>query len=179
MFHWLKEKFIYNKKVIVSGRFGSKRLWLLLFYYLLKLSNHKHLILQSVSRNSNSCHLSLLELRQTLQHKYKRLVPANAWVKSSIVGWGLFLSRVYMDITIPGVQKPHCEPWALAIRSCERTHHPTAEMINQDDDEWVKQTGPKLTCTGWILVLVLPMPSTVVTAAPWSWQIGSRQALAE
>lgn len=35
-----------------------------------------------------------------------------------------------------------------------------------------------LTCTGWILVLVLPMPSTVVMAAPWSWHSGRRQALA-
>lgn len=40
-------------------------------------------------------------------------------------------------------------------------------------DEW----RATLTCTGWILVLVLPIPSTVVTAAPWSWQIGRRQAL--
>lgn len=44
-------------------------------------------------------------------------LPPRASLMSSTVGWGLFLSRVYMDITIPGVQKPHWEPWALAIRS--------------------------------------------------------------
>jgi len=31
----------------------------------------------------------------------------------------LFRSRVYIDITIPGVQKPHWEPWDLASLSWE------------------------------------------------------------
>ena len=37
---------------------------------------------------------------------------------SSMSGLGLFLSRVYMDMTMPGVQKPHWEPWEEAIRCC-------------------------------------------------------------
>lgn len=52
-----------------------------------------------------------------------------------------------MDITIPGVQNPHCEPWALAIRS------------------W----------TGCSLVLVDPIPSIVVTAKPCMLQTGAKQ----
>ena len=43
-----------------------------------------------------------------------------------------------MDITKPGVQKPHCEPWLLASRAC----------------------------TGWRPLLTEPRPSTVVTAQP-------------
>lgn len=53
--------------------------------------------------------------KQTTQMRVN--TPARAWVMSSMVGCGLFLSRAYVDITIPGVQKPHWEPWALAIRS--------------------------------------------------------------
>ena len=44
--------------------------------------------------------------------------PPNALSISSSVGITLFLSNVYIDITIPGVQKPHCDPWAFAMRSC-------------------------------------------------------------
>lgn len=36
-------------------------------------------------------------------------------------GCGWFLSSVYMDITIPGVQNPHCVPWLLAILSWKHT----------------------------------------------------------
>lgn len=36
-----------------------------------------------------------------------------------------------------------------------------------------------LTWTGWTLVFVLPTPSTVVTAAPYKEQMGSKQAFAE
>lgn len=43
--------------------------------------------------------------------------PWKASSISAIIGVGLFLSRAYMDMTIPGVQKPHWEPWAFAIRS--------------------------------------------------------------
>ena len=53
-------------------------------------------------------------------------------------GRGLFLSSVYMLITMPGVQNPHCDPWLSAIRC------------------W----------TAWSRVLALPMPSTVVTERP-------------
>lgn len=54
-------------------------------------------------------------------------------------------------MTMPGVQNPHWEPWLLAILS------------------W----------TGCSLVLVLPIPSTVVTAIWCKEQMGARQALAE
>ena len=37
---------------------------------------------------------------------------------SSISGLGLLRSRVYMLMTMPGVQKPHCDPCDLAILSC-------------------------------------------------------------
>lgn len=48
------------------------------------------------------------------------------------------LRRAYIDMTIPGVQNPHCDPWALAILS------------------W----------TGCNLSRTFPIPSTVVTASP-------------
>lgn len=44
-------------------------------------------------------------------------VPSNALSISVWVGRGLFLRSVYMDITIPGVQNPHWDPWDLAILS--------------------------------------------------------------
>lgn len=66
-------------------------------------------------------------------------------------GFGWFLSSVYMDMTMPGVQKPHWEPWARAIRSC----------------------------TAWRRVCVDPMPSTVVTAIPCTAATGIRQATME
>ena len=42
---------------------------------------------------------------------------------SAMSGFGLFRSSVYMDMTMPGVQKPHCEPCDSAIRcwtACNR-----------------------------------------------------------
>ena len=54
------------------------------------------------------------------QHTY---IPSNALSISFCVGKGLFLRRVYMDITIPGVQNPHWEPWDFAIRSYTRETH--------------------------------------------------------
>lgn len=63
---------------------------------------------------------------------------------------GRLLRRVYIDMTIPGVQNPHCEPCEEAIFSC----------------------------TGWSFPLVaLPIPSTVVTAKPCTEASGVRQAL--
>lgn len=95
---------------------------------------------------------------------------------SSREGVGWFLSRAYMDITIPGVQKPHWEPWILAIRSYAQEGW---RRVSQFCFPPRLRPLSRLTCTGWILVLELPRPSTVVTAAPCSWQMGSRQALAE
>ena len=45
-------------------------------------------------------------------------VPSNAPSICFSEGAWLFLRRVYMDMTKPGVQKPHCDPWARTIRSC-------------------------------------------------------------
>lgn len=83
------------------------------------------------------------------RYKSKIKLPWKAISMSFIVGLGKFLSSVYIDITIPGVQKPHCEPWASAI----------------------------LFCTGCGFVLVLPMPSTVVTASPCMEATGAKHAL--
>jgi hypothetical protein len=83
-------------------------------------------------------------------HTWESLkLPWNAISISFIVGLGKFLSNVYIDMTIPGVQKPHCDPWASAI----------------------------LFCTGCSFVLVLPIPSTVVTASPCIEATGAKQAL--
>ena len=37
--------------------------------------------------------------------------PSSAFSTSTFEGRGLFLSKVKVDITNPGVQKPHCRPW--------------------------------------------------------------------
>lgn len=37
-------------------------------------------------------------------------LPSKACSICFCVGLGLFLSSVYIDMTNPGVQKPHCEP---------------------------------------------------------------------
>lgn len=76
------------------------------------------------------------------------LLPWKASCKSCSVGRGLFRRRVYMDITKPGVQKPHWVPWLLAILSC---------------------TGCRPLCT-------LPRPSTVTTAFPWMVHTGVKHA---
>ena len=53
---------------------------------------------------------------------------------------------LYMFITIPGEQYPHCVPLKLAKR------------------DWIS----------WYPVVLLPIPSTVVTAHPWQAKIGVR-----
>lgn len=52
-------------------------------------------------------------------------LPPRASMSCSSEGCGWFLSSVYMDITIPGVQNPHWVPWLLAILSCNDTHMAT------------------------------------------------------
>ena len=47
----------------------------------------------------------------------KSFIPSKALSISFCVGTGLLLRRVYIDITIPGVQNPHWDPWDSAIRS--------------------------------------------------------------
>ena len=66
-----------------------------------------------------------------------------------MVGFGMLRNKAYIDMTIPGVQNPHCDPCAMAIRSC----------------------------TGCNLVFVLPIPSTVVTAKPCTAHTGVKHAL--
>lgn len=61
--------------------------------------------------------------------------PARASVTSSKVGCGLFLSNVYMDITIPGVQNPHWDPWAFAIRSWKTQMRNSYRNSNSDLDD--------------------------------------------
>lgn len=48
-------------------------------------------------------------------------LPSIAVSTSSLDGFGFFLSKVYMDITNPGEQYPHWDPWRLANRSCGKT----------------------------------------------------------
>jgi len=45
-------------------------------------------------------------------------LPWKAASICSVDGCGLVRSNVYMDMTNPGVQNPHCEPCELAIDSC-------------------------------------------------------------
>ncbi len=40
-------------------------------------------------------------------YKDKFLSPSNTFSILSLVGCGLLRSSVYMDMTIPGIQKPH------------------------------------------------------------------------
>ena len=44
--------------------------------------------------------------------------PSKTVLSCSLDGVGLLRSRVYMDMTKPGVQYPHCVPCAAAMRSC-------------------------------------------------------------
>lgn len=48
-------------------------------------------------------------------------LPSRAAIICSMEGSAWFLSKAYMDITIPGVQKPHWEPWHLASLSWKET----------------------------------------------------------
>ena len=47
-------------------------------------------------------------------------VPSKALSIWDREGWGLFLSREYIDITMPGVQNPHWDPWERASLSWKR-----------------------------------------------------------
>lgn len=80
----------------------------------------------------------------------RQRLPWKATSKALIGGpsGGDWRRSVYIDMMMPGVQKPHWLPWALARRS------------------WA----------GWRRVRVLPIPSTVVTAHPCIAHTGIRQA---
>ena len=77
-------------------------------------------------------------------------------------GAGLCFSTPYMDITIPGEQNPHWEPWPR----CSRSWH-----NNRNHGFPTHRLG--LTWTGWRPRLVEPRPSTVVTCAPWQLASGT------
>lgn len=63
-------------------------------------------------------------------------LPPRASMSCSSEGCGWFLSRAYMDITIPGVQNPHWVPWLLAILSWRGTVVVTAPC------SWCHQLSP-------------------------------------
>ena len=67
-----------------------------------------------------------------------RLPPSASSISSSVGLVFLDLRRAYMDMTKPGVQKPHCEPCACA----------------------------RAFCTGWRPPRLVPRPSTVITCVP-------------
>ena len=80
-----------------------------------------------------------------------------------------------MDITKPGVQNPHWEPWARAIRSYE-WEGPVGHMTVTHVTCLSCESHMSLTWQGWRAVLALPRPSTVVMASPAMAQSGARQA---
>ena len=43
--------------------------------------------------------------------------PCKVDSNCSMSGVGWFRSKVYIDMTIPGLQNPHWDPWAFAILS--------------------------------------------------------------
>lgn len=66
-------------------------------------------------------HLHRLPMEQG--HGYRAAVdggqnlPSKASSMSCSLGVGLFRRSAYSDMTMPGVQNPHCDPCILAIRS--------------------------------------------------------------
>ncbi len=43
---------------------------------------------------------------------HRRIIIPDIAVSMSLrLGLGLFLRSVYIDITMPGLQNPHCVPW--------------------------------------------------------------------
>lgn len=140
------------------------------------------------------CHtwLSVPALIRLLQ--IAESVPWKASSTSAMVGLGLFLSRAYMDMTMPGVQNPHWEPWAFAILSYDK--HTQGLMAKKCRSTFLLPSrgqekrfllpsvgtfsavfGVCFTCTGCSFLATLPMPSTVTTATRCSEQMGARQAL--
>ena len=81
-------------------------------------------------------------------HRHK-LPPTASSISARVGRPALERKRAYMDMTKPGVQKPHCEPCASAIALC----------------------------TGWRPERRVPRPSTVTTCVPSHAYSGKRQAL--
>ena len=80
----------------------------------------------------------------------RRSLPWKASSISSSVGVALFRRREYMDMTNPGVQNPHWDPWAFAILSCSpissmRQEHRKTLIPKPDRDvkwSWCCQSLP-------------------------------------
>ena len=62
--------------------------------------------------------LHLPERMQDAKLPHQRLPARFSSISSMEGALVLQRSRLYMDMTKPGVQKPHWEPWALASLSC-------------------------------------------------------------
>mmetsp|Transcript_25892 Transcript_25892/g.81947 ORF Transcript_25892/g.81947 Transcript_25892/m.81947 type:complete len:203 (-) Transcript_25892:211-819(-) len=77
-------------------------------------------------------------------------LPSSLSARAEAERWGAARSAPYMAMTMPGVQKPHCDPCSAAIRA------------------WIGCTAP---------LRAEPMPSTVVTAHQSAAGSGMRQAL--
>jgi hypothetical protein len=77
--------------------------------------------------------------------------PSSECSISALLGSASLRSSEYIDMTNPGVQKPHCEPWKSA----------------------------SFCWTGWSLLRVEPIPSTVITWQPSMAQTGAMQAFTE
>src|SRR5690606_22040793 len=74
------------------------------------------------------CAASRIGLYPVHLHKF----PSKASSTSCGVGSGLFRSNAYRDMTIPGVQNPHCEPCHFAILSwagCGRFEEPIPSTV--------------------------------------------------
>lgn len=76
--------------------------------------------------------------------------------------------------------------WSVCIQSFYLPDHSPEAPGNTVTQCWLKRKSYEvrklhcaLTCTGWSLVLILPTPSTVVTAFPYREQIGTRHAVTE
>ena len=74
------------------------------------------------SKLFHTCIIIICSLCMCLQrHCIMMTLSSLPWKAASIcseVGSELVRSNVYMDMTNPGVQNPHCEPCELAIDSC-------------------------------------------------------------
>lgn len=74
--------------------------------------------------------------------------PWKASSTSAMVGVGLFLSNAYMDMTMPGVQKPHWEPWAFAIRSWNTTETDVVKRTRRGSTDVSNQAPSRCSVSG-------------------------------
>lgn len=108
-------KFPIIKKIVSSQVSVQKHIfWFVLLFKLFTKSTLKATqTLHTTMIIFSPCWMNKSLSKQRTEH----YIPSNALSISVWVGRGLFLRSVYMDITIPGVQNPHWDPWDLAILS--------------------------------------------------------------